>query len=83
MKSKILDALPLDELLELARKLLGAGVSRDVVIDELVALADRLVDWRTIVRGLGGELLEAADGPVARAVIGVIVVLAERLPKAG
>lgn len=83
MKSKILDALPLDELLELARKLLQAGVSRDVVIDELVALADSLVDWRTIVRGLGGELLEAADGPVARAVIGVVVVLAERLPKAG
>lgn len=81
MKSKILDVLPLGELLELARRLLAAGVPRETVIDELVVFADSLVDWRTVVRGLGGELLEAADGPLARAVIGVIVVLADRGPK--
>jgi hypothetical protein len=77
MRSKILSQLPLAELRALAVQLLAGGMSADAVVDELVAFVDGLVDWRTVIKGIGGEIAEAADGPIARAILVVIVAVAK------
>lgn len=78
MRSKFLSELPLDQIRDLASVLLASGVPRDKVIREVAAFADDLVDWRTVVKGLGGTILEAVDGALALALVGAIVAALDR-----
>lgn len=73
MASKLLGGLPLDKIRELVTVLLSSGVPEDQIVAEVSAMIDGLVDWRSVVKGLGGELLEAADGPLATAIVTLIV----------
>lgn len=70
--------LPLAELRELAAELLGRGLSADQVLDQVVELADHLVDWRQVIRGPAGVAAVASDGPLLRAILRVVVASVRR-----
>lgn len=74
--------VPWKELRELAEALLDGGVKAEDVTDEIAAAADALVDWSDVLPAPAGALAEAADGPVARLVAGVVVRAVQRRRKA-
>jgi hypothetical protein len=73
VKSILLNALHSDKLLAIGRELLKAGLPVDQVAEELAALADDLVDWRTKLPTPFGEQLEKYDGPLIKLLLGLIV----------
>ena len=77
-RSKILNALPMDEIRALVRALLKEGASPESVIDEVSALLDELVDFRALVGGLVGRTLEQVDRIVISAVVRLVVALVQR-----
>ena len=78
--SKLLAAIPVAQIEEIARAALAGGVPLDQVVDECVALADELVDWGTILGTPWGPLLDTVDGPLLRTLVGLIV---HRVHRAG
>jgi hypothetical protein len=67
------------ELRDLTGALATAGYSADEQIDAIVAAVDALIDWPTIgalagpVGGAVGSIAELLDGPVAVALVRLIV----------
>lgn len=74
----LLDAVPVDDVRELARAALARGHSVDDVVDELARLVDQAVDWTSVLKGPVGVLLEAVDGAIVRKAIRVIVRAVDR-----
>ena len=74
--SKILSAIPIDEVLELVDALLDEGADQDEAIDDVVKFVDSLVDFSTIAPGPTGAALELIDAPVLRAAIGLVLAFA-------
>lgn len=69
----LVQQIPVPEVRDLAREMVGKGMAPDVVIDEIVAFLDSLVDWSVVVKGAAGKALEAGDGPLLRQFVRVIV----------
>lgn len=70
----LLSALPpSSEIQHMADLLLARGHTQADVIDQLVATLDELIDWHSIVRGIPGTALEAADGPLLRGFVRMVV----------
>jgi hypothetical protein len=64
VKSTILSAVPYDEVVEIARVLLQAGLSREQVAQEIAGWLDARIDFRAKIKGVIGEIAEGLDGPV-------------------
>lgn len=60
-------------LRSLAEHLLDAGHSREEAIADIVAMVDALVPWAVIIPGPIGVAVEALDGPIAKAIAGLVV----------
>lgn len=73
LNSKLLKAIPLDHLRELATHLLQAGLPVDEVVDEVVAVADDLVDWTKILPPPWGATLDKYDGPILSTLVRLVV----------
>lgn len=70
--------IPTAELTELIGTLLARGVDADAIPAMVGRFIDDLVDYRDLVRGPVGELLEAADGPIVVAATKMILVVTNK-----
>ncbi len=75
-KLTILKNIPWDEVLETLDALAEAGWDKDAAIELVAQLLDDALPLDTWVPGAAGEALEAIDGPVLRAVLGLLWTLA-------
>jgi len=75
-KLTILKNIPWDEVLETLDALAEAGWDKDAAIDLVAQLLDDALPLDAWVPGPAGEALEAIDGPVLRAVLGLLWKLA-------
>jgi hypothetical protein len=75
-KLAILKNLPWDEILETLDALAEAGWDKDAAIELVAQLLDDALPMDTWVPGPAGAALEAIDGPVLRAVLGLLWSLA-------
>ena len=75
-KLAILKNLPWDEILETLDTLAEAGWDKDAAIELVAQLLDDALPLDTWVPGPAGAALEAIDGPVLRAVLGLLWSLA-------
>ena len=76
---KIWDALPKEDFKELAIIALQKGQSVDEIINDLVEIADKEIDWKEIFPRAPEELTATAeliDGPTLRILISMVVRLA-------
>jgi hypothetical protein len=74
--ARVKDVLPhLDTaaLRDLAEHQLEAGHTREEVVADIVAMIDALVPWAVIIPGPIGVVVEALDGPIAKAIAGIVV----------
>ena len=68
-----------DELVALAGALTAAGHTQDEVIEMVVSAVDALIDWTAIGAAAGpvgaavGSIAEAIDGPVATALVKLLL----------
>ena len=71
-KLTILKNIPWDEVLETLDALAEAGWDKDAAIDLVAQLLDDALPLDAWVPGAAGVALEAIDGPVLRAVLGLL-----------
>jgi len=76
-KKKILDSIPWDSVLEFLDTLAEAGWEKDAALDLASGLLDKALPLDTLVAGAAGDALEAIDGPVLRAALGLLWNLAQ------
>ena len=77
MKSAaILKLVPWDDVLSTLDALADAGWEKDAALDLVAGLLDKALPLDTLVPGPAGAALEAIDGPVLRAALGLIWTLA-------
>lgn len=75
------DALPWDDLREIAKGLLEQASSQEEIDEaaaELAAIADAAMDWERVRIGIAGKILEQYDGPIARALLRIAIKRAVR-----
>ena len=77
-KSTILKSIPWDEVLATLDALAEAGWDKDAAVELIAELLDEALPLDELVPGPGGEALEAIDGPVLRATLGLLWSLAEK-----
>jgi len=75
-KLTILKNIPWDEVLETLDALAEAGWDKDAAIALVAQLLDDALPLDAWVPGAAGEALEAIDGPILRAVLGLLWKLA-------
>ncbi len=80
--AKLLGALPRGKLAALADSLLSAGHTPAEVAEDIAEVIDAAVDFSALVPGVAGSILESVDGPILRAVAGIIVAAAVKRGKA-
>ena len=69
--------IPWDEVLATLDALADAGWEKDAALDLVSKLIDDALPMDTLVPGPAGAALEAIDGPVLRATLGLLWSLAE------
>ena len=69
--------IPWDEVLATLDALADAGWEKDAALDLVSKLIDDALPLDTLVPGPAGAALEAIDGPVLRATLGLLWSLAE------
>lgn len=74
----ILRKLPVRELADFAAELLARGHTPGEVVDLVADLGDELVDWREVVKGPVGAVLEATDRAILRSFVRLVVATAHR-----
>ena len=72
----ILKHVPWDDVLETLDALAEAGWEKDAALDLVAGLLDKALPLDVFVPGPAGAALEAIDGPVLRAALGLIWTLA-------
>ena len=77
-KFDILKLVPWDEVLETLDALAEAGWEKDAALDLVASLLDKALPLDALVPGPAGIALEAIDGPVLRAVLGLLWSLATK-----
>lgn len=77
-KKTLLDAVPWDEVLQLLDDLAAAGWEKDAALDLVAGILDQALPCDQLVAGPAGQALEAVDGPVIRAVLGLLWALATK-----
>ena len=75
-KRAILDLVPWDDVLETLDALAEAGWDKDAAIDLVAGLLDKALPLDTLIPGPAGVALEAIDGPILRAALGLLWSLA-------
>ena len=86
MKKKLLaDLVPIDELKDLVRQLAKKGISGEALLEETVALVDKLVDWGDIFeKWLGkpgrvaGEALDAVDRAIILSLVNWVIAAVQK-----
>lgn len=71
MKSPILDRIPWGDVLSTLDAMADAGWERDEALDSVAALLDKMIPLDALVPAPAGGALEAIDGPVIRAALGL------------
>jgi hypothetical protein len=71
-KSALLDLIPWDDVLETLDALAEAGWEKDAALDLVASLLDKALPLDTLIPGPAGVALEAIDGPVLRATLGLL-----------
>lgn len=79
MKVK-LDALPWEDILDLADVLLEKGVKEDEVVDQIAEMLDQLIDFRLIFPSPVGVALEELDKMIFASAIKVAVAFSLKTP---
>ena len=59
-------SVDLDDIERIAIALMASGASRPELVDGIGAALEDAIDWRILVPGLAGELLEVAEDPAIR-----------------
>ena len=77
-KTTILNSIPWDEVLETLDALAEAGWDKDTALDMVANLLDEALPLDDLVPGPAGDALEAIDGPVLRATLGLLWALATK-----
>ena len=77
-KNAILQAIPWNEVLSTLDALAEAGWDKDAAVDLVAGLLDEALPLDTWVPGPAGQALEAIDGPVLRATLGLLWSLATK-----
>ena len=77
MKTTWTKQIPWDEVLATLDALADAGWEKDAALDLVSKLIDDALPMDTLVPGPAGAALEAIDGPVLRATLGLLWSLAE------
>ena len=77
-KLAILKNIPWDEVLETLDALAEAGWEKDAALDLVADLLDQALPLDTWIDGPAGAALEAIDGPVLRATLGLLWALATK-----
>jgi hypothetical protein len=72
----ILKLVPWDSVLEALDTLAEAGWEKDAALDLVAGLIDKALPLDTLIPGPAGAALEAIDGPVLRAALGLLWTLA-------
>ncbi len=73
MKAQILREVPWDSIIDLADTLGESGLSDEQVAKEIADFLDLVLDFKLIVKGPAGELLEHVDGHILFAAINIII----------
>lgn len=63
---------PWTEILETLDALVESGASKDTALDMITGLIDKALPLDTLVSGPAGVALETLDGPVLRALLGLL-----------
>ena len=71
-KFAILEYIPWNAVLETLDALAEAGWEKDAALDLVAGLLDKALPLDTLVPGPAGVALEAIDGPVLRATLGLL-----------
>jgi hypothetical protein len=74
--TETLKHVPWDTVLETLDALAEAGFDKDAALDFVAGLLDKALPLDTLVAGAAGSALEAIDGPVLRAALGLLWTLA-------
>ena len=77
MKTTWTKQIPWDEVLATLDALADAGWEKDAALDLVSKLIDDALPMDTLVPGPAGAALEAIDGPVLRATLGLLWSLAD------
>ena len=77
-KIDILKFVPWDDVLETLDALAEAGWEKDAALDLVANLLDKALPLDALIPGPAGIALEAIDGPVLRAVLGLLWSLATK-----
>jgi hypothetical protein len=72
----LLKLVPWDDVLATLDALADAGWEKDAALDLVAGLLDKALPLDTLVPGPAGAALEAIDGPVLRAALGLLWTLA-------
>ena len=75
-KIDLLKFVPWDDVLETLDALAEAGWEKDAALDLVASLLDKALPLDTLIPGPAGVALEAIDGPVLRATLGLLWTLA-------
>ncbi len=76
-EKRVLAKLDVPSLISSAQKLLKSGKGKEATVLEILRIIDAMIPWNVLVPGPVGAVLEAVDGPIARAVALYIVEKAE------
>ncbi|MFH1467818.1 MAG: hypothetical protein ABIO70_25765 [Pseudomonadota bacterium] len=75
-KLAFLDLVPWDDVLATLDALAEAGWDKDTALDLVAGLLDKALPLDTLIPGPAGAALEAIDGPILRATLGLLWTLA-------
>ena len=77
-KFDLMKFVPWDDVLETLDALAEAGWEKGAALDLVAGLLDKALPLNTLIPGPAGIALEAIDGPVLRAVLGLLWGLATK-----
>ncbi|MEQ1565379.1 MAG: hypothetical protein ABMA64_07055 [Myxococcota bacterium] len=80
---KILDELPWADLRSTYVNLVNIGQKPNQAASAVASVADKLIDWREVVKGPAGQVLEAVDELAVRLLVLLGVRLALRFSSIG
>jgi hypothetical protein len=75
-KIDLMKFVPWDDVLETLDALVEAGWEKDAALDLVASLLDKALPLDALIPGPAGIALEAVDGPLLRAVLGLLWTLA-------
>ena len=76
-RAKILKEVPWDSIIDLVDVLSDSGLNDGEVAKEVADFLDMILDFKSLVKGPAGQVLEAIDGHVLLAAITVIIKLSK------